>query len=163
MLEVVKKRSPDAETKVACILVEDKKIVGVGFNGWPAGIDGLPDHRPEKYPFFVHSEPNAIVNCKKDVKNPIAYITHLPCNVCLKMMWNFGVRKIIVPPNRKVFSYTDDDYLILGTLIINGLKLNIGKHYIDNSQFDKNIGCSEYEKNILITSRMKWLENYAKG
>ena len=63
-------RSKDPNTQVgACIVNQDKKIVGTGYNGFPIGCsdDILPwgrDGNPlqTKYPFVCHAELNAILN-----------------------------------------------------------------------------------------------------
>ena len=64
------KRSKDPTTQVgACIIDEDKKIVGIGYNGFPIGSsdDNMPwgkngDFLETKYPYVVHAELNAILN-----------------------------------------------------------------------------------------------------
>lgn len=124
MLETVKKRSPDTQTQVACIFTKNNRIVSSGYNGFPSGLDGLPTERPAKYPWMIHSEINAIVNSQD--KAETAYITHLPCNTCAKAMWQFGIRKCIIPANRKVFSFTDDDYEVLCKLVHEGMQLIVG-------------------------------------
>lgn len=123
MLDLVKKRSPDKETKVACILTENNRVISCGFNGWPSHIDNLPNTRPDKYPFMVHSEINAIANLLVKPTNPTAYLTHYPCNVCLKALWQISCRRIIVPKNRKFFSFSEDDQTILDLFKRNGLEL----------------------------------------
>ena len=63
-------RSKDPNTQVgACIVSPDKKIVGVGYNGFPTGCsdDDLPWEREgewleTKYPYVCHAELNAILN-----------------------------------------------------------------------------------------------------
>lgn len=123
MLELVKKRSPDKETKVACILTENNRVISTGYNGLPSGLDNLDCTRPGKYKNFLHSEQNAICNLLVKPVNPTAYITHYPCNVCLKMLWQIGCRRIVVPKNRKFFSFSEDDQRILDLFRSNGLEL----------------------------------------
>ena len=63
-------RSKDPNTQVgACIVSPDKKIIGVGYNGFPTGCsdDELPWEREgdwinTKYPYVCHAELNAILN-----------------------------------------------------------------------------------------------------
>lgn len=66
-------RSKDPSTQVgACIVNEDKRIVGIGYNGFPRGCsdDELPWDRVSetgseldtKYPYVCHAEVNAILN-----------------------------------------------------------------------------------------------------
>lgn len=123
MLELVKSRSPDSETRVACILTENNRIISTGFNGFPSGLDNLPTKRPLKYTWMLHSEQNAICNLLIKPNNPTAYITHYPCNVCLKMLWQIGCRRIVVPENRKFFSFSKEDQEVLDLLRDNGLEL----------------------------------------
>ena len=60
-------RSKDPHTQVgACIVNEDKHIVGVGYNGMPNGCDDsvypwgrTGDFADQKYPYVVHAELNA--------------------------------------------------------------------------------------------------------
>ena len=73
------KRSKDPSTQVgACIVNSENKIVGIGYNGFPNGIndDELSwsregDYLDTKYPYVCHAEMNAIMNCTmlpKDVQ-----------------------------------------------------------------------------------------------
>ena len=63
-------RSKDPNTQVgACIVNPQKRIVGVGYNGFPTGCsdDTLPWDREgrfleTKYPYICHAELNAILN-----------------------------------------------------------------------------------------------------
>lgn len=64
-------RSKDPSTQVgACIVNKDKRIVGIGYNGFPKGCsdDDLPWNREgeneldTKYPYVCHAEVNAILN-----------------------------------------------------------------------------------------------------
>lgn len=122
MLDLVKQRSSDSQTQHAAILTENNRVISMGYNGFPVGINNLPDARPEKYKWMTHGEINAIVNCKMKPEGPITcYITGTPCNVCSKAMWNFGVRRI-VSLNKSWASCVDDDYEVLGKLIQNGLE-----------------------------------------
>lgn len=97
------KRSKDPSTKVgACIVNEDKKIVGIGYNGFPAGCsdDVFPwdregDYLECKYPYVVHAEPNAILNSTVSLKNATIYVTLFPCNECAKLIIQSGIKEIV--------------------------------------------------------------------
>ena len=84
-------RSHDSETKVGCVIVgKPNIIVGVGYNGFCSSVkeDDLPTTRPDKYPFIVHAEANAVSNLVvKQIDCYKAYITHLPCSTCAKLLW----------------------------------------------------------------------------
>ena len=69
-------RSKDPNTQVgACIVNDDRHIVGVGYNGMPNGTkdaeahwDREGDFENTKYAYVVHSELNAILNSNGSVK-----------------------------------------------------------------------------------------------
>lgn len=123
MLDLVKTRSPDIHTKVACILTENNRVISTGFNGWPSGLDNLPKSRPAKYLWMVHAELNSICNLLIKPIEPTAYVTHYPCRTCLTALWQCNCRRIVVPKNRKVFSYSEEDQEVLYKLIDEGLSL----------------------------------------
>lgn len=97
-------RSKDPATQVgACIVNDENKIVGVGYNGMPnkCSDDVLPwvssgDWLSTKYPYVCHAEMNAILNKNSsDVKNCTMFVALFPCNECAKMIIQAGIKKII--------------------------------------------------------------------
>jgi len=117
-------RSPDSQTQVGCVIVDsDNHIIGIGYNGFPANTqsDELPTVRPEKYPFMIHAEQNALSNTIILSKNLKAYVTAYPCVTCSKLLWQRGVREIIVDKNGVVYSMTSDDLKVMQFLMNNGL------------------------------------------
>jgi len=97
-------RSKDPSTQVgACIVNGDKKIVGVGYNGFPKGCDDdiLPWAREgafldTKYPFVCHAELNAILNSiSRDLTGSSVYVALFPCNECAKAIIQSGIEEII--------------------------------------------------------------------
>ena len=96
-------RSKDPNTQVgACIVNVDKKIVGVGYNGFPNNCSDnlLPWDRTgnpldTKYIYVCHSEMNAILNATKDLKDCTIYCTLAPCNECAKMIIQSGIKEVI--------------------------------------------------------------------
>ena len=97
------KRSKDPSTQVgACIVNKDKKIVGIGYNGFPNGIndDEFPwgkdgDYVNTKYPYVVHAEPNAILNATSSLFDCSIYVTLFPCCECAKIIIQSGIKEII--------------------------------------------------------------------
>lgn len=102
-------RSKDPNTQVgACIVNRDKRIVGIGYNGFPVGCsdDIFPWNREgefldTKYPYVVHAEPNAILNATNNLTNATIYVTLFPCNECMKLLIQSGIKEIV---------YLDDKY-----------------------------------------------------
>lgn len=98
-------RSKDPSTQVgACIVSPDKRIVGIGYNGFPRGCsdDELPWAREAvseldtKYPYVCHAEMNAILNKNSaDVKGCTIYVGLFPCNECAKMIIQSGIAEVV--------------------------------------------------------------------
>jgi dCMP deaminase len=108
------KRSKDPHTQVgACIVNSDKRIVGVGYNGFPRGCsdDDLPWGREgsalqTKYPFVCHAELNAILNSiSRDLTGCRLYVALFPCNECAKAIIQSGIKEIIYLQDK----YPDSD------------------------------------------------------
>lgn len=97
-------RSKDPNTQVgACIVSPEKKIVGVGYNGFPTGLsdDELPWERDgewldTKYPYVCHAELNAILNSSlSSLKGATLYVALFPCNECAKAIIQAGIKRIV--------------------------------------------------------------------
>ena len=97
-------RSKDPSTQVgACIVSSDKKIVGVGYNGFPKGCcdDDLPWEREgewgeTKYPYVCHAELNAILNSTlANLRGATIYVALFPCNDCAKAIIQAGITKVV--------------------------------------------------------------------
>lgn len=97
------KRSKDPSTQVgACIINQDKKIVGVGYNGLPNGCnddefswDREGEFVNTKYPYVCHAELNAVLNSIKSLKDCIIYVSLFPCNECAKVIIQSGIKEIV--------------------------------------------------------------------
>ncbi|SHI91326.1 dCMP deaminase [Clostridium cavendishii DSM 21758] len=98
------KRSKDPNTQVgACIVDNNKKIIGIGYNGFPIGCsdDDFPwENKGEfldtKYPYTCHAELNAILNSiGKELSGCKVYATLFPCNECAKAIIQSGIKEVI--------------------------------------------------------------------
>lgn len=107
-------RSKDPNTQVgACIVSPEKKIIGVGYNGFPIGCsdDELPWDRDgnwieTKYPYVCHAELNAILNSSlPSLKGATLYVALFPCNECAKAIIQVGIKKVVYLSNK----YKDTD------------------------------------------------------
>ncbi|XP_029642093.1 deoxycytidylate deaminase-like [Octopus sinensis] len=98
-------RSKDPRTQVgACIVNEDRRIVGVGYNGMPRGCsdDDFPwcnegvTELEKKNLYVCHAELNAILNKNSaDVRNYTIYVGLFPCNECAKVIIQSGIKEVI--------------------------------------------------------------------
>ncbi len=97
MAFTIAKRSPDAQTKCGCVIVnKENKVVSIGYNGFARCCkdENLPNTRPDKYPFMIHAENNAILNATSSLEGCTAYITSEPCHKCLMLLYQVGILKI---------------------------------------------------------------------
>lgn len=97
---VIAQRSKDPRTQVGCVIVShDNRVLSMGYNGTPRGVsdDTMPWGGKNKYPFVVHAERNAVINYKgslQDMYNGKAFVTHRPCQECLKELIQVGIHEI---------------------------------------------------------------------
>lgn len=99
------KRSKDPNTQVgACIVNQNKRIIGIGYNGFPAGCsdDELPwerdgEYLQTKYPYVCHAEMNAITNStnRPDLTGATIYVSLFPCNECAKLIVQVGIAEVV--------------------------------------------------------------------
>jgi len=95
-------RSKDT-TKVGAVIVQGRKILGVGYNGFPSGVDEskLPTDRVGslqnvKYAYTVHAELNAILNTvKHDISGSSIYVTLFPCCRCMATLIQKKISEVI--------------------------------------------------------------------
>ena len=99
-------RSKDPSTQNgACIVNVEKRIVSVGYNGFPDGCsdDEFPWERPEKYDYVEHAERNAIYNAARhgiSLEDCIIYLYsekgYFPCCDCARAIIQSGVREVVM-------------------------------------------------------------------
>jgi len=129
-------RSKDPSTQVgACIVNQQKKIVGVGYNGFPTGCsdEDLPWNREgsfleTKYPYICHAELNAILNSiSRDLNGCTIYVALFPCNECAKAIIQAGIQEVVYLSDK----YKDTDADKASRIMFNqaGVKLRKMKTY----------------------------------
>lgn len=103
-------RSKDPSTQVgACIVDSANKVVSIGYNGMPRGVDddlipwGHGEGLDSKYLYVCHAEFNAILNTRDGsaLNGCRIYVTLFPCNECAKAIVQVGIKEVI---------YKDDKY-----------------------------------------------------
>ncbi|RUM88722.1 MAG: cytidine deaminase [Thermovibrio sp.] len=108
--EMVSTRSTCLRRKVGAVLVKDKRIISTGYNGPPTGLKhpdevgclreklGIPSGERHELCRGLHAEQNAIIQAALhgvSTKDSVLYCTHCPCSLCVKMLINAGVSKVI--------------------------------------------------------------------
>lgn len=97
--------SKDPSTKCGAIIAKNKKVLGIGYNGFPAGTDDNPAiyaDRPRKIARVVHAELNAVYAALKtgeELAGATLY-TYPPglaptCDRCAAHVIQAGIRRIV--------------------------------------------------------------------
>jgi dCMP deaminase len=99
---VIKTKSKDPNTQVACIIVgPDNEVRSTGYNSLPRGLnDNIAERleRPEKYLWIEHAERNAIYNAARAgicTKGCTIYMQGLPCMDCARAIIQSGIIKLV--------------------------------------------------------------------
>ena len=115
--------SKDPSTKVGCVLVKDKKVLSLGYNGFPKGIsdsfDRLMD-REQKYEMTVHAEINAITTAALhgvSTEKATAYITFNPCSRCAAVLINAGIASIYVSTQNDIPTRWLENFILASQLL----------------------------------------------
>ncbi|KAA3673904.1 dCMP deaminase [Paragonimus westermani] len=111
------RRSKDPATQVgACIINQENKIVGIGYNGMPNGLSddempwgkGSDDALKNKYLFVCHAELNAVLNKNSASSSGCTlYSSLFPCNECAKVLIQAGIKEVVYfsDENKKSTAY----------------------------------------------------------
>jgi dCMP deaminase len=98
--------------QVGCVIVKDRRILSIGYNGTPAGWDNCCEDKVENYDpatgttwhstvtkdSVLHAESNALMKlCQshESSKDAAVFITHAPCINCAKLLHQAGISEVI--------------------------------------------------------------------
>lgn len=98
MAYLISKRSSCERLNVGCIVTKDNRIVTTGYNGHLPNAPHVSVVRNDHEQMTIHAECNAVADSAKrgvSLQNCIAYITHMPCLMCAKMLIASGITHII--------------------------------------------------------------------
>jgi dCMP deaminase len=97
IVQVASTRSPCKRLQVGCLIVKDNRIISQGYNGFLPGCPHKSIIRDDHEQATIHAEQNAICDCAKrgvSCENSIAYSTHYPCIICMRILCASGIRHI---------------------------------------------------------------------
>ena len=109
--DAVAEKSKDPSSKMGCVIVdENKRVVSLGYNGMIQGADESKmtlSERPMKYYFAIHSEMNAVIFARQDLKGCTLYNRVATCENCLKYCLQAGIKRFVYKELR-VHSHSTD-------------------------------------------------------
>jgi len=102
LAEFIAQWSKDPSTKTGAVIVDpQRRIVSVGYNGFPRGVQDRPDRlndRDVKYKMVVHCERNAVIFAKSPVVGCTLYTwPFMSCAPCAAMMIQAGIVEVVAP------------------------------------------------------------------
>ncbi len=92
--------------QVGAVVVQDNRIISIGYNGMPAGWTNECEelvHRIAEEPILktkdevIHAEANAISKLARDGESgngASLFCTHAPCIHCAKLIYGAGISKV---------------------------------------------------------------------
>lgn len=101
------RRSHCVRAQVGAVLVNDTRIISIGYNGPPAGTHncdeefgeaGCPRDSKGSCSLALHAEQNAILYATKNganVEGSTLYVTLSPCIACARVIYSMKIRKVL--------------------------------------------------------------------
>lgn len=104
LAQLVSTWSKDPSTKVGAVIADDRKIISVGYNGFPEGVLDTVERyydRETKYKYMVHAERNALLFANTSVKGMTLYTyPFMPCSECAGMIIQAGIKRVVTLINK---------------------------------------------------------------
>jgi dCMP deaminase len=96
--------------KVGCVIVDStNRLISSGYNGAPSGLEHcvdigcirdkkkIPAGEKQEYCWGAHAEQNALIQAedRDKLNGATLYCTHTPCLMCLKMILNAKITRVV--------------------------------------------------------------------
>ena len=97
LARLVSSWSKDPNKQVGAVVTDKQYVRGVGFNGFPRGIDDSPhllEDKKFKLQIVVHAEVNAIL-AARGVGDTIYIWPCLPCTQCSSLIIQSGIKRVV--------------------------------------------------------------------
>ena len=136
-------RSIDPSTQVgACIVSNDNRILSMGYNGAPRGLndDSMNWGREgsfleTKYAYVCHAELNAILNYRENLEGAKIYVALFPCNECAKAIIQAGIKEVIYKDDK----YANTDNVIASKKMFDACNITYRKYKPTNRKIEFNV------------------------
>jgi dCMP deaminase len=98
--------STAVRAQVGAIIVKDRRIISIGYNGMPSGWDNVCEDEVYQQdgtiglktkPEVLHAEANAIAKLAQSpesARDAVLFCTHMPCMECAKLIHQSGIRTV---------------------------------------------------------------------
>lgn len=110
LTQVVSERATCVKRKVGALIIKDYRVLSTGYNGAPKGLPhcgevgclrkemNVPSGQRHELCRGLHAEQNAIIQAAwhgVKIEGGTMYCTYQPCVICVKMMINAGIAKLV--------------------------------------------------------------------
>lgn len=111
MTQLVATWSSCLRRQVGAVIVKDRRVLGIGYNGAPAGIKsckernecirdqyGIKSGENREMCYSICAEQNAILEAGKsrtDIAGSTMYCSLTPCTICAKLIINAGITRLV--------------------------------------------------------------------
>lgn len=95
---VIARRSKDPSSQVGAVIVDARRrVVSLGYNGYPRGIEDTADTDPREIKLWktIHAEENALLFAGRSLEFCTLYVTHHPCPTCAAKIVQAGIRRVV--------------------------------------------------------------------
>ena len=100
--EVYAQLSSAKRLQVGCVVVKDNTIIGIGYNGMPAGWTNdceieLDNGETKTKPEVMHAETNSLAKIARSTNSSegaALFVTHAPCLDCAKIIHQAGINSV---------------------------------------------------------------------
>lgn len=101
MAQLISTWSKDPSTKTGAVITRGKRIVSLGYNGLPKGLEDKDQRltdRSIKYEMIVHAEMNAMAFAQQSLNGCNLYTWPIPpCSRCMSLVIQHGIGRIVAP------------------------------------------------------------------
>lgn len=129
LAELVASWSKDPNKKVGAVVVCERRVLGLGYNGFPKNVIDSPrrlTNKALKNKLMVHAEVNALL--ASDIRGDTIYIWPvLPCSQCLGLIIQAGIKHIVIPEIDYTKKSHWDPTLVLSLIDEVGLEITFVK------------------------------------
>jgi dCMP deaminase len=104
---IASQRSPCKRLKVGSVVVNDMRLISMGYNGFISGAKHISRVKDNHEQSIIHSEINAITDCAKrgtSLSNSKIYVTHYPCLNCFRAIAASNIKEIVY-----LYDYNNDE------------------------------------------------------
>jgi dCMP deaminase len=138
--------SKDRSTGVGAVIVNDKKkVLSLGFNGFPRGVDDDVEsrhERPEKNHYVVHAERNALDEAETSLEGATIYCTFFTCATCAHGIIQKGLKRVVAPePDWNAERYAETQKHAMQMYKEAGVEVSFYKEPADDLIVFWEIGC----------------------